>query len=73
MKELFFRVLDDYRDGDTYIVEYFNEKIEVQVSKEDIGAIIDCAIKLMDEVESLGDNGILSKEIIIERAKKFED
>ena len=71
MKELFFRVLGDYREGDIYKVEYFNEKITVQMSEEDIEAIIDCAIRLMDEVVYLGNSGILSKEIIRDRWNSF--
>ena len=73
MKELFMRMLDKYRDGNIYRVEYFGDKIEVQMSKEDIEAIIDCSIKLMDEVVYLGDNGILSKQIIQDRLNKFAD
>ena len=73
MKETFLRVLDDYRDGDIYKVEYFKEEIEVQMSIEDIEVIIDCAIKLMDEVEYLGNNGILSKKIIQDRWNNFAD
>lgn len=73
MKEMYLNLLEDYKDGDTYKLNYFNEQVVVKMSDEDIDAIIDCAIKLMDEVDRMGDEGILSKEIILERKSVFTD
>ena len=73
MKEMFLSMLEDCKVGDAYKVNYFKEQRMVKVSDEDMEAIIDCAIKLMEEVKRLGERGILTKKIIQERISGFGD
>ena len=71
MREMFRQMLKENKEGGIYKIDYFNETVEVDISDADVEVIVDCAFKLMEEVESMKQQGLLSRQMIMDRTESL--